>query len=66
MIKTVQLISLMKRKNFTLGQVLDEFHEIVDNGQSTLAVLSERDVQRISDVFHDDKKFGAVLSIYGF
>jgi hypothetical protein len=59
MLKTIQIIKYMLANGFSKARILEEFCEIVDNGQSELFELSENDIVRITRVFESDDKFNS-------
>jgi len=61
MIKMIQILKWMKKKNLSFDKIMEELTEIVDNGKSQYFELSDVDINRISDIFQDDSKFESAL-----
>jgi hypothetical protein len=59
MLKVMQILVHMMQRNYSDDMILDELHEIVDNGRSNMFVLSDKDIAGITAVFYDDDKFNS-------
>ena len=63
MLKMLQIIRYLKAQGLSLDQIMSELTEIVDNGRSDYFELSDADVIRITDVFHNDELFDSAMKV---
>lgn len=59
MLKVMQMLVYMMQRNYSDDMILDELHEIVDNGRSSMFQLSDSDMASITKVFYDDDLFNS-------
>ena len=63
MIKLIQIIGYLRKQGLSDNEIHAEVVEIVDNGRSEYFELSDRDIIRITDVFHNEKKYEAAFAL---